>query len=57
MKFTQTKIQLRLQAPRVFCFRRAVRVSCALCVFCSLCALLATASRADEGMWLFNNPP
>jgi hypothetical protein len=57
MKFTQTKIQLRLQAPRVFCFRRAVRVSCALCVFCSLCVLLATASRADEGMWLFNNPP
>ena len=57
MKFTQTKIQLRLQAARVFFFRRAVRVSCALCVFCSLCALLATASRADEGMWLFNNPP
>jgi hypothetical protein len=30
---------------------------CALCLFCSLCALFAPATQADEGMWLFNNPP
>jgi hypothetical protein len=29
----------------------------ALCIICSLCMLLPSASRADEGMWLFNNPP
>ena len=42
MKLMQTQIHLRLHA---------------LCVFCSLCVLLAPASQADEGMWLFNNPP
>jgi Peptidase S46 len=33
------------------------RVFRALCAFCCLCMLLVPASRADEGMWLFNNPP
>jgi hypothetical protein len=28
-----------------------------LCAFCCLYALLAPAMQADEGMWLFNNPP
>jgi hypothetical protein len=42
MKLTRMRIHFRLRA---------------VCVFCSLCALLAPASRADEGMWLFNNPP
>jgi hypothetical protein len=36
---------------------RALQGFCALCVFCSLCVLVAPASQADEGMWLFNNPP
>jgi Peptidase S46 len=57
MKLTQTQIQKRVHPLRVIWFFRAVRVSCALCVFCSLCVLLAPASQADEGMWLFNNPP
>jgi hypothetical protein len=42
MKLTDVRFQLRFQA---------------ICVFCALCVLLAPASRADEGMWLFNNPP
>jgi hypothetical protein len=42
MKLTQTQIHFRLYA---------------LCIFCSLFVLLAPASQADEGMWLFNNPP
>jgi hypothetical protein len=42
MKPTQTQIHFRLYA---------------LCIFCSLFVLLAPASQADEGMWLFNNPP
>ncbi len=36
---------------------RAIPLCCALCVLCSLCLLIARASWADEGMWLFNNPP
>ena len=42
MKLTRLRIHFRLRA---------------VCVFCSLCVLLVPASRADEGMWLFNNPP
>jgi hypothetical protein len=42
MKLTDVRFQLRFQA---------------ICVFCALCVLLAPASQADEGMWLFNNPP
>src|SRR5580700_9100816 len=57
MKPAQMKIQLRFLALCVFRFFRAVRVSCALCILCSLCVLLAPAIHADEGMWLFNNPP
>ncbi|HWY77542.1 MAG TPA: S46 family peptidase [Verrucomicrobiae bacterium] len=45
------KIQLRFHALCVFRFFRAV------CVLCSVCVLLAPAIQADEGMWLFNNPP
>jgi hypothetical protein len=36
---------------------RACQVSCALCAVFSLAVLLAPISQADEGMWLFNNPP
>ena len=42
MKLTQMQLHVRLYV---------------LCVFCSLLVLLAPASQADEGMWLFNNPP
>jgi peptidase S46-like protein len=35
----------------------ASRSSCAIAAFCSLLALVAPALRADEGMWLFTNPP
>jgi hypothetical protein len=42
MKITHTRVHLRLRAA---------------CALCSLCALIAPASQADEGMWLFNNPP
>ena len=56
MKLTRTQIQLRFHNLRALCFSRAVRVSSALCVFCLLCLLLVPSSRADEGMWLFNNP-
>ncbi len=40
-----------------FFFIDSDRVSLAFCVLCSLLALLAPTSQADEGMWLFNNPP
>jgi hypothetical protein len=42
MKITHMRVHLRLRAA---------------CALCSLCALIAPASQADEGMWLFNNPP
>jgi hypothetical protein len=48
------QIHLRIHNRRVL---RTVCVSCVLCVFCSLCVLLTPVSHADEGMWLFNNPP
>src|SRR5579863_6474399 len=51
MKLTQIPFRPRFRGLRASC------VLCALCVFCSLCVLLAPASQADEGMWLFNNPP
>ena len=54
MKLTQSQIQLRFHALGAF---RKCGVLRALCVLCSLCVLLAPASQADEGMWLFNNPP
>src|ERR1700692_4108775 len=57
MKLTRTQIQLRFHNLRALCSSRAARVSSALCVFCLLCVLLVPSSRADEGMWLFNNPP
>ena len=57
MKLTQMHFHVKFQAPRVFWFSRTLQGLCALCVICSLGALLAPASQADEGMWLFNNPP
>jgi hypothetical protein len=30
---------------------------CAICALFCICVALAPASQADEGMWLFNNPP
>jgi hypothetical protein len=57
MKLAQTQIHLRVHARRALRFFRTVRIPCAACLFCFLCVLLAPASQADEGMWLFNNPP
>jgi Peptidase S46 len=54
MKLTQTQIQPRFHTLRAI---RACDVFHAFCFLCSLCVLLAPASQADEGMWLFNNPP
>jgi hypothetical protein len=54
MKLTQTQIQARFHTLRAI---RACGVFHAFCFLCSLCVLLAPASQADEGMWLFNNPP
>jgi hypothetical protein len=57
MKLTQSRFL------RGSCALRATRFLCksctsyALCVLCLLGVLLAPGSHADEGMWLFNNPP
>ena len=57
MKLKQTQIHPRFHALTASCFLRASCVFRAFRVLCSLCVLLAPASQADEGMWLFNNPP
>ena len=57
MEAAPLQIPLNLNALGVFRFFRPSRVCFALCVVCSLCVPLAPASHADEGMWLFNNPP
>ena len=57
MKLTHTQIHARFYGLRSFCFPWTVRASRALCALCSFFMLLAPASQADEGMWLFNNPP
>jgi hypothetical protein len=57
MKQSPMKTHLGVHELLAHPFFRSFRLSCTLCVLCSLCVLLATASRADEGMWLFNNPP
>jgi Peptidase S46 len=44
----------RFPSPQVHFLFRAARV---IAAFCSFLALVAPALRADEGMWLFNNPP
>src|SRR5579864_5698818 len=56
MKLAQMQIHPGVHALRAFRFH-AVPFSRALCVFCSLCVMLPPATQADEGMWLFNNPP
>src|ERR1700730_14923159 len=57
MKLTRTQIQLRFHNLRALCFSSAGAASSALFVFSLLCVLFVPASRGDEGMWLFNNPP
>jgi hypothetical protein len=50
----------RAPMPRVPRTARASFASgagCLVALFCTLAVLLAPALRADEGMWLFNNPP
>jgi hypothetical protein len=55
MKLTQTQLQFR--ALGVLCLRNVAGISVALCALVTLCVLLAPETKADEGMWLFNNPP
>jgi hypothetical protein len=57
MRLTQIRLQPRFRALGAFWSFRSLQGFCALCVLCCLSVLIATASHADEGMWLFNNPP
>jgi hypothetical protein len=63
MNLTRIHIPVSVSAIRAShffrpdCARTFLRVFSALWLAGSLAALLAPASRADEGMWLFNNPP
>ncbi len=57
MKLAQAKIHSRFRVFWAFGFPGTLQMFHALCIFCLLCAPLAPASQADEGMWLFNNPP
>ena len=53
------KLTHSVARPRIHGLRRS-RLFCvlgALCAAFSVFILLAPASKADEGMWLFNNPP
>ena len=43
--------------PRMARASFASGACCLLVLFCTLAVLLAPAMQADEGMWLFNNPP
>src|SRR3974390_1489775 len=51
------KNQLRTQPLGASSLFREFQGFCALCIFLLLAMLLAPASQADEGMWLFTNPP
>lgn len=57
MKFTHMHTNPRFQLLRAFRPWRALQLGRALFAFCVLSLLLAAAAQADEGMWLFNNPP
>ena len=55
MKLTHQHTNPRFQVLRAFRPARAP-VGCAFLLF-AFSLMLAPASQADEGMWLFNNPP
>ncbi len=57
MEHTPMLTNPRFHSRRAFRFPRVLRGFRPICVLCALCALLVPASQADEGMWLFNNPP
>ena len=54
MKLIQSAVRPKIRGLRV---SDLFNVFGSLCVLFSAFALLAPASEADEGMWLFNNPP
>jgi hypothetical protein len=57
MNVSPTQNQSAFQALRGCCSLRTFQAFLAFCVLCGACAMLAPALQADEGMWLFNNPP
>ena len=57
MDFSKMSNQPRIHAARRKLALRASAFTSCLCLMGSLCLLLTTVSLADEGMWLFNNPP
>jgi hypothetical protein len=57
MDFSNMRNHLRFDGRREKRALRASAFTSCLCLIGSLCLLLTTVSLADEGMWLFNNPP
>jgi hypothetical protein len=57
MESAQTNLLLRCGDHVTIRNFLATLFSRTLFILCSLCLLLAPALQADEGMWLFNNPP
>src|SRR5580704_3534813 len=57
MKVFPTQNQSAFQALRSCWSLRTFQVVLAFCALCGACAMLAPALQADEGMWLFSNPP
>jgi peptidase S46-like protein len=57
MKLVQMQFHPKVRTRSGFSLFRTVRISRAAWVFYLFCVLLVPASQADEGMWLFNNPP
>src|SRR6476646_552046 len=57
MNFSNTRNQLRFHRTRKERVMRPSALTSWFCLLFSFCLLLTAVSRADEGMWLFNNPP
>ncbi len=57
MKLTPKHGHQRFRVPRAMRAAPTFRGACVACALFLLGVVAAPASRADEGMWLFNNPP
>src|SRR6202162_4916521 len=57
MNLSPNQNQTKFQTLRGFCSFRMLHGILALCVLYGVGTLLVPPSQADEGMWLFNNPP
>ncbi len=57
MKTLQITSLSRLESRAAHSNHRALPFSRELCLLAMLCLMSAISLRADEGMWLFNNPP